>query len=180
MEIRGDKVMSFVTHDSGGDLFRLVYASHAVLPNPDLFEGTVEAILTASQPNNARLGVTGLLLAHRGWFVQALEGPRRHVSQVFGSIGRDLRHARLELLTGGPAEDRLFGQWSMCARAITPVAAPILEALDLDPNFDPFIMEGDRVLRLLRAISKVDAGRWNTWDGEAGPARRREVERKAG
>jgi hypothetical protein len=144
--------------DSGGDLFRLVYASRAILPVLPRFEATVEDILAVSRPNNARMGVTGLLLAHQGWFVQALEGPRRNVSQVFGVIGHDLRHAQLELLTGGPAGERLFGQWDMCGRAITPAAAPILRTLDLDVEFDPFRMDGDRALKLLVAISRAPAG----------------------
>src|SRR4051812_22650157 len=112
--------------DGGETLFRLVYASRAILPVMPRFEATIDDILAVAQPKNARLGVTGLLLAHQGWFVQVLEGPRRNVSQVFGAIGRDLRHAQMELLTGGPAQERLFGQWNMCARTITPKAAPVL------------------------------------------------------
>jgi hypothetical protein len=139
--------------DGGGDLFRLVYASRAVLPVLSRFEVTVQEILAVAQPNNARMGVTGLLLAHQGWFVQALEGPRRNISQVFGVIGRDLRHAQLELMSGAPAGERLFGRWSMCAHAISPAAAPILRTLDLTGDFDPFRMDGDKALALLVAIS---------------------------
>jgi hypothetical protein len=141
--------------DFGGDLFRLVYASRAVLPVLPKFDATVAEILKVSQANNERMGVTGLLLAHQGWFVQALEGPRRNVSQVFGVIGRDLRHAQLELLGGGATNARLFGQWSMCGRTVTPAAAPILATLDLAGDFDPFRMEGDKALALLVAISKA-------------------------
>jgi hypothetical protein len=151
--------MADVKSDGGGELFRLVYASRAVLPILPRFEATVQEILTASQRNNERLDVTGLLLAHQGWFVQALEGPRRNVSQVFGMIGRDLRHAQLELLTGGPAQGRLFGQWSMCARTITPQAGPVLKTLELAGEFDPFRLEGEKALALLVAISKVPAPR---------------------
>lgn len=141
--------------DHGADLFRLVYASRAVLPVLPKFEATVADILKVSRANNARMEVTGLLLAHQGWFVQALEGPRRSVSQVFGVIGRDLRHAQLELLGGGATDRRLFGEWSMCGRTVTPDAAPILAALDLKGDFDPFRMEGEKALALLVAISKA-------------------------
>ena len=139
-------------------MFRLVYASRAVLPVLARFEVTVQEILAVSKPNNARMDVTGLLLAHQGWFVQALEGPRRNVSQVFGVIGRDLRNAQLELMTAGPVGERLFGQWSMCAHTITPAAAPILKMLDLSGEFDPFRMDGDKTLSLLTAISHAPAG----------------------
>jgi hypothetical protein len=142
--------------DGGGDLFRLVYASRAIVPVLPRFEATVAEILVVSQANNARLEVTGLLLAHQGWFVQTLEGPRRNVSAVFSAIGRDLRHAQLELLAGGAASTRLFGRWSMCARSIDPGFAPVLETLDLAPDFDPFQLEGAKALALLTAIARFD------------------------
>ena len=141
--------------DHGGELFRVVYASRAVLPILTRFETTVHEILAVSQANNARLGLTGLLLAHNGWFVQALEGPRRNVSQVLGAIGRDLRHAQLEFMQAGAADERLFGQWSMCGRTIASNSAAILSALDLGAEFDPFRMDGRRALQLLTAISRA-------------------------
>lgn len=141
--------------DHGEDPFRLVYASRAVLPVLPKFEATVSEIVTISQRNNARLGVTGLLLAHQGWFVQALEGPRRNVSTIFATIGRDLRHCQMELLDGGVAPSRLFGAWSMCAHGLTPAAKPVLKALELETGFDPFRMQGDKALALLVAISKA-------------------------
>jgi hypothetical protein len=142
-------------HDAGTDLFRLVYASRAVLPVLAKFDSTVQDVLRSAQANNARMDVTGLLIAHQGWFIQALEGPRRNVSIVFAAIGRDLRHAQLEVMEGGPVGERLFGQWSMCAHAITPDAAPILDALDLSADFDPFQMDGAKALKLMVAVSKA-------------------------
>ena len=149
------RAMPGASIDHSGELFRIVYASRAILPVLAKFEATVEEILVQAQPNNAKLGVTGLLLAHQGWFLQALEGPRRNVSQIFGSIGRDLRHAQLELMVGSPAHERLFGRWSMCGRAVTPSSEPILTTLDLARDFDPFKMDSDTALRLLTAIAKV-------------------------
>ena len=142
-------------HDSGQDLFRLLYVSRAVLPVLAKFDATVEDVLRTAQPNNARMDVTGLLVAHKGWFIQALEGPRRNVSMVFGVISRDLRHSQLEMLSAGPVEKRLFGQWSMCAHAITPKASPILETLDLAADFDPFQIDGAKALNLMTAVSKA-------------------------
>ncbi len=139
--------------DGGSELFRLVYASWAVVQVLPRFDGTVEDILAVARPKNERLGVTGMLVAHQGWFLQTLEGPRRQVSHLFGEIGRDLRHAQLELLGAGPAEERLFGAWSMYARKITPKATPILHLLDVRGEFDPFGMSVDKALRLLQAVA---------------------------
>lgn len=143
--------------DHGHDLFRLVYASRAVLPVLAKFDATVQDILKTSERNNPRMDVTGVLLAHRGWFIQALEGPRRNVSMVFATIGRDLRHAQLELLDAGPATERRFGQWSMCAHAVTSAATPILKTLELSPDFDPFQMDGRKALELMIAISSASS-----------------------
>jgi hypothetical protein len=141
--------------DHGQQLFRLVYVSRAVLPVLAKFDQTVQDILAEAQPNNAHMGVTGLLLADRGWFIQALEGPRRNVSMIFAGIGRDQRHAQVELLDGGPAEERLFGRWSMCAHSLTPEAAPVLKTLALTPDFDPFQMDGRKALSLMQAIAQA-------------------------
>jgi hypothetical protein len=140
------------SRDHGQDLFRLVYVSRAVLPVLAKFDQTVQDILAKSRSNNSHMGVTGLLLADRGWFLQALEGPRRNVSLIFSTIGRELRHAQIELLDGGPAEDRLFGKWSMCAHAVTPASGPVLKTLALAPDFDPFQMDGRKALSLMQAI----------------------------
>ena len=142
-------------HDHGDDLFRLVYSSRATVDGPAAFEKLTQAVVARSQPNNAALDVTGVLLAHDGWFLQALEGPRRHVSSIFGVIGRDLRHVQMELLGADLAEARLFGRWSMCARAITPEAAPALEALDLAGEFTPHRLSAVQATRLLVAVAKL-------------------------
>jgi len=76
---------------------------------------------------------------------------------IFAAIGRDLRHAQLELLDGGPVESRVFGEWSMCAQAVNPAAGPILKTLELTEDFDPFQMEGAKALALMQAIARSDA-----------------------
>ena len=150
----GDKASS-PRPDHGGDLFRLVYSSRATVDGPAAFEKLTQAVVARSQANNAALDVTGVLLAHEGWFLQALEGPRRHVSTIFGVIGRDLRHVQMELLGADLAEARLFGRWSMCARAITPEAAPALQALDLGGEFAPHRLSATQATKLQVAVSKL-------------------------
>jgi hypothetical protein len=140
--------------DHGQELFRLVYVSRAVLPVLAKFEATVQEILPAAQANNAQMDVTGLLVAHRGWFIQALEGPRRNVSMIFGAIGRDFRHAQIELLEAGPIGERMFSDWSLCAHSIAPDAA-ILDELDLASDFDPFRMDGPKALALMQAVARA-------------------------
>ena len=141
--------------DHGLDLFRLVYSSRATVDSPQAFSKLTLDVVAKAQHNNARCDVTGLLLAHEGWFVQALEGPRRSVSKVFGVIGRDLRHVQLELLRADVGDERLFGRWSMCAQTVTPAARPALESLDLAGGFAPDRLTAAKVMQLLTTIASL-------------------------
>ena len=141
--------------DKGSELFRLVYASRATLAVLARFEAATEEILTQAEANNSRLGVTGLLLAHQGWFLQVLEGPRRQIGQLFGAIVRDPRHVQIELLRAVPASERLFGDWAMSAPAMTPAAAAVARTLELQPDFDPTGMDMVQALALLAAIGRI-------------------------
>jgi hypothetical protein len=81
-------------------------------------EGTtaedIEAIAAQSADNNAKLGITGILLTGGGLFFQILEGPAEVVDGVYSKIAADRRNREV-LLLGVQAEvpDRLFPDWAM-------------------------------------------------------------------
>ena len=56
------------------------------------------------------------------------------------------------MMLADPAESRLFGDWTMCARTLSPAAAPALKALELDGDFDPFALTGERALQVLQVL----------------------------
>lgn len=141
--------------DHGLDLFRIVYVSRASLPVLARFDATVSEILAEADANNRRLGVTSLLAVHSGWFMQALEGPRRNVSIVFGAILRDMRHAQVEVLEAKPVDGRLFGDRGMQAVCVTSANAPELAAIDLAADFDPFQIDAEATLRLMSLLSEA-------------------------
>ena len=64
----------------------------------------VDAILAASQRNNAHAGVTGALMFTDGFFAQVLEGSMAAVEQVFERIQLDDRHSEVQLLSFAPVE----------------------------------------------------------------------------
>ena len=70
-------------------------------------------ILNKSCENNARLGVTGLLLYKDGSFMQMLEGERETVEQLYAKIRRDPRHSGIIVLFRGETPEREFPDWSM-------------------------------------------------------------------
>lgn len=91
-------------------LVSLVYASSAT--RPFAAAGLAE-LLARSRENNARLGVTGMLLHKDGNFMQVLEGEAEAVRRLFDRIGRDPRHTGLIVLRHEERQEREFAEWSM-------------------------------------------------------------------
>lgn len=135
-------------------LHRLIYASRQDIPAADL-DHEVGAIIRVSVRNNRAVGVTGLLLVHEGWFIQALEGPAEAVMTTYGRIVDDPRHSEAKVLQAGPVEARAFAKWNMCARGISTVDDAITAALTLRDGFDPERFSGPAALRLLSAVGEI-------------------------
>ena len=90
--------------------YRLLYASSAVelLGSEELTD-----LLDACVRNNRRRNITGLLMYDGGNFIQALEGRREDVLEIFERIRADSRHSGVVVLTQGNVEGRCFEDWSM-------------------------------------------------------------------
>lgn len=73
----------------------------------------VEGILAAARRNNARNGVTGVLLYSGGAFLQVLEGEGDAVEATFQRISRDPRHGSVTIVGDWEIADRSFANWSM-------------------------------------------------------------------
>jgi hypothetical protein len=110
-------------------LTRTIYISQSTI-NPEILEDEVSAIVKASVRNNRAAELTGMLLTHDGWFLQALEGPMRQVEGAMDRIRRDKRHRTIRVLSVTERANRIFGQWNMCARTLNQVDAEILATLD--------------------------------------------------
>ena len=139
-------------------LNRLLYVSRSPDVRGEPFDRLTEQIVAVSARNNASVGVTGLLVAFEGWFLQALEGGRPEVSATFGRIAKDPRHDVLEIIAAGPVDARLFGRWSMSASTITPAAAPVLAMLGSKGGLDPRTLDSAGALRLLLTVASVSEG----------------------
>src|SRR5665647_76920 len=90
-------------------LVRLLYASRAVDASPE----AIESILAQSRQHNPPSGITGILCYGGGIFLQAIEGGRTQVSDLFGHIQKDPRHKDVVLLQFEEILERRFGGWSM-------------------------------------------------------------------
>lgn len=91
-------------------MHQIIYIGTA---RPGITEADVDAILTSSRANNAREGITGLLISDGTRFLQALEGQRNLVEMAYNRIRRDTRHRAAAILSSRDVDDRQFGSWDM-------------------------------------------------------------------
>lgn len=111
-------------------MFYLVYVSTAVR---SFSRAELVALLAKSRENNARRGITGMLLYKDGNFMQALEGEETVVRRLCAAIGADPRHKGLMVVDEGFEAARQFGDWSMGFRDLND---PDIRAI---PGFVPFM-----------------------------------------
>ncbi len=138
-------------------LHRLLYTSIAGRQAAQDMAGLVCDILKVAVPRNAEVGVTGALLACNDWFLQALEGERMAVGQVYGRVLNDPRHEGLRVIQAGPIESREFGAWSMCGQALSPTDDAILRTLKTRGDLNPARFTAPAALRLLTVVGNLQA-----------------------
>ena len=129
-------------------LVRLLYASRAVNPDP----AAIEAILTQSRQHNPASGITGVLCYGNGIFLQAIEGGRSAVSELYGHIQRDARHTNVELLMFEEISERRFGGWTMGQVNMGRVNHSIMLKYAETPELNPYIMGGNASFALLEEL----------------------------
>ena len=91
-------------------LVRLLYASRLADNEP---VSATDSILAQSRAHNPASGITGILCYGGGIFLQALEGGRMQVSELYGHIQKDVRHTDVVLLHYEEIMERRFGGWTM-------------------------------------------------------------------
>ncbi|MAH84925.1 MAG: hypothetical protein CBB68_11600 [Rhodospirillaceae bacterium TMED8] len=73
----------------------------------------IKDILRVSRANNARNSVTGMLIYKDDDFLQYLEGPSEHVTELYEVIEKDQRHQDVNVVKDGMIEERVFYDWDM-------------------------------------------------------------------
>jgi hypothetical protein len=95
--------------------YRLIYASAA---QHLLDARELEEILTVARRNNARRGISGMLLYRAGSFIQLLEGSKEAVSDLFATIEADPRHRSVMVLDQRAVDAPALPDWSMGYREV--------------------------------------------------------------
>ena len=129
-------------------LVRLLYASRAVDPHPE----TIESILSQSRQFNPTCGITGILCYGGGIFLQAIEGGRAAVSDLYGHIQKDARHKDVVLLHYEEITERRFSGWTMGMVNVARINPTILLKYSERAELDPYSVSGVVSMALLEEL----------------------------
>lgn len=134
-------------------LVRLLYASRAVDTSPE----AIESILAQSRSHNTACGITGILCYSAGTFLQAIEGGRMAISELYGHIQRDARHKDVVLLHYEEIFERRFGGWTMGQVNLSKLNASTLLKYSEKPELNPYAVSGKVSLALLEELMATAA-----------------------
>jgi hypothetical protein len=130
-------------------LVRLLYVSRAI--NKD-DKAAIEAILASARHHNPEHGITGVLCYGGGIFLQAIEGGRAAVNELYAQIIRDARHQEVQLLDYEEITERRFGGWTMGQVNLVKLNTSIVLKYSERPEFDPYTVSGRVSLALLEEL----------------------------
>lgn len=130
-------------------LVRLLYVSRAL--DPSKTEVT-ESILDSARKYNISNGITGILCYGGGIYLQAIEGGRKQVNELYGHIVRDPRHKDVVLLHYSEIRERRFGGWTMGQVNLSKLNTSIVLKYSEQPELDPYAVSGDVSLALLEEL----------------------------
>jgi hypothetical protein len=121
--------------DSGDrplSLCQLIYDSRALTGAASGLQ--MSGILAEARPANARDGVTGVLTAVDGRFIQIIEGPPEAIDRLLVRLSKDRRHTDLAVRERRGATRRLFADWDMVSPRLAPLEMAALARLLTDPR----------------------------------------------
>ena len=130
-------------------MYQIIYASIA---NRDFPDADLKKLLLRARMRNKEAGVTGTLVFHDGTFLQALEGEKRAVLEIFTRIESDPRHHDLTVLHRGEGPDaRVFGDWSMGFADFTGAAGILKGFVRFNEQLKLSGLDSARAVELLTA-----------------------------
>ena len=135
-------------------LVRLLYVSRAL--DPDASAAT-DAILAVAREHNMANGITGILCYGGGIYLQAIEGGRNQVNNLFAQIVSDKRHTDVVLLNYEEIAERRFGGWTMGQVNLSKLNTSVVLKYSELPVLDPYAVSGLVSLALLEELMATAA-----------------------
>jgi hypothetical protein len=147
------------------DLVHCIYCSASSNPNYSLVDLT--SLLAKSRDVNAKLGITGILLFHKGSFFQVLEGDRNVVEGLYQSISLDKRHVKLTKIIQESIKHRDFEDWTMGYPQATQ------EDIEKIPGMNGFFLDDRSYVDVCETKARIllgafRDGRWHATLGAIG------------
>jgi Sensors of blue-light using FAD len=105
-------------------------------------------IVSVSQRNNQRDGITGYLIFDKTWFLQILEGQRETIFRTFQRIERDSRHNHVVLAQTRQIHERQFPSWTMGGSMRTPEKQEVFLRHGVGGPIDPTKLKPYEILAL--------------------------------
>lgn len=130
-------------------LVRLIYYSTA---SSALSLTDIKQILLTARENNQKLNVCGMLCYDNQFFLQALEGEREVVSELFVSIADDPRHDEVVIVSYEYIETFSFKNWQMGYAGSNSLLPTLLAKLKLK-QFEPSELSPNQCLAILTTLS---------------------------
>jgi hypothetical protein len=131
-------------------LSRLIYASEVA---NDLTPEGLQTLLATARRCNRLHDVSGMLVFDSKYFLQAIEGSRASLSQLYSNLVRDARHKRLLLLSFESIEQRIFSDWTMGFAAADASHKRLYLRHGPSARFDPYQLKASGALALLTELS---------------------------
>lgn len=126
-------------------LIQLIYCSAA---RRKFSHEELSGLLRFARQNNAKEGITGMLLYADGSFFQVLEGEEEKIRRLFEKIERDGRHHSITIIVQEPIAERSFGDWTMGYADIAP------EDVDTIIGANDFLAGGQSFAKLGKGKAK--------------------------
>lgn len=127
-------------------LIRLIYLSRPAGPQT---AALTDSILRQAHAWNTQNDITGMLCEGQGVYLQALEGERNKVTNLYARIHADPRHKDLELLHCESITERRYPDWSMARVSLSDVDP---QTKIVWPEFDPYSASGALVMARIDAL----------------------------
>jgi hypothetical protein len=102
-------------------------------------------------------GITGILCYGGGIYLQAIEGGRNQVNNLYGQIVSDKRHTDVVLLNYEEIAERRFGGWTMGQVNLSKLNTSVVLKYSELPVLDPYAVSGLVSLALLEELMATAA-----------------------
>ncbi|CAO4146826.1 BLUF domain protein [Methylorubrum aminovorans] len=141
-------------------IHQLVYYSRNTVPEGGRsMIASMREILSTSQRNNGRDGITGFLIFDKTYFIQILEGERSRVTETYNRIARDSRHSTATIINVRDVPARLFPNWTMGGAMRTPEVQEVYLQHGFGGALHPNRLKSDQVISLALDLQAFEVSR---------------------